>query len=506
MLQKIDYVLDRITMYRLVLYILIALVGIASILGDFSLVPYSPITIISSALILVGVGWIANTIFAWANDAPANIESFFITALILVLIMKPAQSLSDVPLLVWAIVLAMLSKYLLAINKKHLFNPAAIAAVITGFVLGHPASWWVGTAWMAPFVAISGLLIIRKLRFYDLAWGFFTTVLVVCTGFSIYHGDTFVKAITKVIFDSHMLFLGSIMVTEPLTMPPTKRLQMIYAAGIGLLCVPQLSFFGFTFSPELSLCVGNIFAYIVSPKWKLILTLSEKTQIAKDAMEFAFKIPQKFAYEPGQYMEWTLPHPHWDSRGNRRYFTLASSPTEKKLLLGVKLAHPGSSYKKALAEISDHTPIVAGQIAGDFTLPKERMQKIAFFAGGIGITPFRSMIKYLSDTGETRDIVLCYSNKTEDEIAYKDIFDEAHTKFGLKVVYTLTDLHNIPHGWKGETGRINADLIKREIPDFAERLFYLSGPQSMVNGYEKVLKNIGVHQNNIKKDFFPGLT
>jgi Na+-transporting NADH:ubiquinone oxidoreductase subunit NqrB len=137
-MQKIDYVLDRITMYRLVLYILIALVCIASFLSYFSLVGSTPTFIILSALVLVGIGWIANSVFSWAFDAPTNIESVYITALILSLIMTPAKSFSDLTVLSWAVTLAMLSKYVLAINKKHIFNPAAFGAVVTGLVLGHP--------------------------------------------------------------------------------------------------------------------------------------------------------------------------------------------------------------------------------------------------------------------------------------------------------------------------------------------------------------------------------
>lgn len=505
-MQKIDYVLDRITMYRLVLYILIALICVASVLSYFSLVSFTPTFIIISALVLVGVGWIANFIFSWAFDAPTNFESVYITALILSLIMTPAKSFSDLPTLCWAIIIAMLSKYVLAINKKHIFNPAAIGVVTTGLFLSQSASWWVGTSWMAPFVVVSGFLVIRKLRFYDLAWGFFMMVLVVSCLIGLLEGDSLTTALTRVVLDSSMLFLGSIMVTEPLTMPPTKKLQMIYGGLVGLLSIPQVSILGFTFSPELALCVGNIFAYIVSPKWKLVLTLTDKAQIAKDAFAFTFKPIQKFAYQPGQYMEWTLPHSHFDARGTRRYFTLASSPTEKKLLLGVKFSQNGSSYKKALLAMDNQTPIVAGQLSGEFTLPKNPEQKIAFFAGGIGITPFRSMIKYLIDTGEYRDIVLCYSNKVVDEIAYSDVFDVAEKQLKMKIVYTLTDKHTIPFGWKGEVGRIDEALIKREIPDFKERLFYVSGPQNMVNGYEKVLREMKVSHKRIKKDFFPGLT
>jgi len=420
--------------------------------------------------------------------------------------MTPAKSFSDLVVLSWAVTLAMLSKYVLSINRKHIFNPAAVGVVITGLVLGQPASWWVGTAWMAPFVAISGFLVIRKLRFYDLAWGFFMVVLVVSLFIAVIHGNDLVTGISRIILDSFILFLGSIMVTEPLTMPPTSRLQMIYGGLVGLLSVPQVSLFAFSFSPEMALCVGNIFAYIVSPKEKLLLTLSKKVKIAKDSFEFAFTPAKKFAYTPGQYMEWTMPHPHADSRGTRRYFTLASSPTEETLLLGVKFSQNGSSYKKAFLSLNHQTPVVTGQLAGDFVLPKNPQQKLAFFAGGIGITPFRSMIKYLLDMKQSRDIVLCYSNKVADEIAYQDIFDAAEKKLGIKVVYTLTDKFTVPSEWKGKVGRIDQELIKKEIPDFSERLFYLSGPQSMVVGYETVLKKLGVHQKNIKKDFFPGLT
>ena len=110
-------------MYRLVLYILIALVCVASFLSYFSLVPSTPTFIIVSALVLVAVGRIANSLFSWAFDAPTNFESVYITALILALIMTPAKSFSDLVVLSWAVTLAMLSKYVLSINRKHIFNP-----------------------------------------------------------------------------------------------------------------------------------------------------------------------------------------------------------------------------------------------------------------------------------------------------------------------------------------------------------------------------------------------
>ncbi|MGI8420533.1 MAG: FAD-binding oxidoreductase [Candidatus Levyibacteriota bacterium] len=505
MLKLIDYYLDRITMYRLVLYSLILLLFIASLFGIFNGVPYSPITIILSSVFLVAVGWITNKIFAWAFDAPTNVESVYITTLILALIISPVQSFSELPFLTWAAILAILSKFVLAINKKHIFNPAAIAMVITSFALGDSASWWIGTTWMAPFVAIAGFLIIRKLRFTDLAWSFFTTAVAVSMLLSLLKGNNPLTTLQQVVLHSSMLFMGSIMLTEPMTMPPTKKLQMIFGGLVGLLAVPQFNIFGFFFTPEIALCAGNIFAYIVSPKGKFLLFLDEKIAVSTDVIDFVFKPQRRLAYQPGQYMEWTLQHPRTDSRGNRRYFTLASSPTEENIRLGVRISPNGSSYKKALKEIDENNLVVGAQLAGDFTLPKNKNQKLVFMAGGIGITPFRSMIKYLIDKNEKRDIVLIYSNKTAGEIAYKEVFDEAQEKIGAKILYTLTNFEAVPAGWNGERGRVDAEMIRREVPDFAERLFYLSGPQVMVQSYENSIRQLGVKGAMLKKDFFPGL-
>ena len=204
-------------------------------------------------------------------------------------------------------------------------------------------------------------------------------------------------------------------------------------------------------------------------------------------------------------MEFTLAHPRPDSRGNRRYFTLASSPTEENLRLGVRFYPEGSSFKRALSRLDNRTTVLAGQVAGDFTLPKDSAQKLVFIAGGIGITPFRSMLKYLIDTKEPRDIGLFYANKTAAEIAYADILTQAQTLLGIRVFYTLTDTEAIPRNWRGLTGRINASMIGKLVSDYQERTFYLSGPPDMVRETERILKDMQVNPKQIKKDFFPGL-
>ena len=157
-----------------------------------------------------------------------------------------------------------------------------------------------------------------------------------------------------------------------------------------------------------------------------------------------------------------------------------------------------------MANLDQNTPIVASQLAGDFTLPKDPKQKLVFIAGGIGITPFRSMIKYLIDINQKRDIVLFYACKTQNEIVYQDVFNEAQEKLGIQTIYTITDKTAVPESWDKKVGRIDAKMIMQEIPDYQERMFYLSGPQSMINSFEKTLQEVGIKRKKIKKDYFPG--
>jgi ferredoxin-NADP reductase len=148
--------------------------------------------------------------------------------------------------------------------------------------------------------------------------------------------------------------------------------------------------------------------------------------------------------------------------------------------------------------------MLAGSIAGDFTLPWSKKKKLVFIAGGIGVTPFRSMVQYLVDKRESRDVVLFYSNKTESEIAYKDVFEAAQAAgIGFRAVYTLTD-KTTPPTWTGERGYVDAAMIARTVPDYRERTFFISGPHSMVTAFQKTLHDMGVPRRRIKADFFPG--
>jgi glycine betaine catabolism B len=500
----IDNFLNNTTMYRVGLYVLIGQLLAAMVLSFLGILPFTPINLLLSVTFLLVVCWATNLIFAKIYQAATNVESVYITALILALIIAPAINPGDYAFLFWAGVWSMASKYIFTIGKKHLFNPVAIAVVITAYTVNQSASWWIATLSMLPFTLAGGYLVVKKIRRTDMVTTFIYTSFGMIIITSILTGNNILTMLKHTIVDSPLIFFATIMFTEPLTTPPTQALQMFYAAIVAVLSSPEIHIGNFYFTPETALIAGNIFSYIVSPKIKLMLKLESIIPIADNTYDFVFNPGKRLAFTPGQYMEWTLPHPHPDDRGNRRYFTLASSPTENTIRIGIKFNPNPSSFKQSLQDIKKTREIVASQISGDFTLPTNPNQKLVLIAGGIGITPFRSMIKYLIDKIEKRQIVLFYANRKKSDIAYRDIFDQAQYLLGIKTVYVLSDKNQAPPDWKGKIGHIDADMIKSEVPDFSDRKFFISGPHNMVDSFKISLKELGLKPDHVKTDYFPG--
>lgn len=506
-MQKIDNLLNKITMYKVVMYVLCFIFISAIVLSYFDKLAFEPQALIYSAGILLVVSLLTNEIFSRTFKVDTNSESVYITALILALIITPPfadEYLSVIPLLVWAGIWSQASKYIISIYGKHIFNPVAFAVALTAFTINQSASWWIGTSWLFPFVLIGGLLIVRKVRRYDVILSFFVFAFITLISGSFGKVDI-LSLFQRILLDSPIIFFATIMLTEPVTMPPNYKSRVVYGFITGILYAPFIHIGNIFSTPELALFIGNVYSWLASPKRRYILTLDKATKIARDTGEFEFSSNRKIKYKPGQYMEFTLAHKKIDSRGNRRYFTIASSPTEDKILLGVKFDKKrSSSFKQALAELEEGQQIFAGQVGGDFVLPRDKDEKLCFIAGGIGITPFRSMIQYILDKNEQRDINLIYCCKRFEELAYTNIFHRASTHNGLKTVSTLTDIEHIPDDWKGYSGFIDVGMILQEVPDYDERTFYISGPNSLVSASKKMLIEIGVKKNRIKTDYFPG--
>lgn len=491
-------------MYRVVLYGLLAMAGYAILLGTFGVLSYSGLALSVSFVVLIAVCVLSNYALAWLFRVPSNPESTYITALILFFIMMPSLDRAGIGGLVIAGLVAMASKYLLTIRKQHIFNPAAIALVIVGLSQVGFALWWVGTPSMFPVVLAVCLLVVRKIRRGFLFLTTVATSVATVSVLALVGGDAVSGILVQHFLSWPIVFFAAIMVTEPFTAPPRRAQQIAYGALIGIFSSWPLHV-GMVYStPELTLVVANGVFFWLGLRQRLMLKLKEVREIAKDTKEFVFEKDGLVSFLPGQYLEWTLAHGSPDNRGIRRYFTIASSPTEADVRLGVKFYEPSSTFKKRLGGLKVGESILAGQLGGDFVLPKNEEVPLVFIAGGIGVTPFRSMVKYLIDMKQTRDVTMFYACKTADEIAYLDLFEQAKTSVGLNTVCVLSEAGEVPKGWNGEVGFVTADMVKKHVESPELCQYYLSGPSGMVNAYKKLLRDMGVPRLNIHTDYFPG--
>ncbi len=485
-MDMIDGLLDGLTSYRLLLYFLITLLGWATLISFDHKLPYNWHAILLSALLLVVVCRAFGELFARVLNIPRNFESDYITALILALILSPTTGRVGFAVLAGAGFAAIASKYLLIIHRQHIFNPAAFGAAVAGILFHQYASWWVGTASLAPLVLVGGLLIMRKMKRF---W--MITIFTLVYGVFLHQqfdGAPPLHTIWLAASATGVMFFAFVMLTEPLTSPDAFSKYLPYSILVGVLySVTKLRL-----SPEEALLIGNAFAYALVRGKRLQLYASNAVKEAEGIYSFSFEYHGLFDFNPGQYMEWTLPLRHSDSRGNRRYFTLSSSPTEHQLAFTVRIPKDSSHFKQALKSFQPNDKMLASHLGGSFLLPKNQQQKLAFVAGGIGVTPFRSMIKYLIDKRQERDVSLIYAANKESEFAFTEIFAQAKN-IGLKTNYLLTARQPL-----------RAPDITAAIPDYHERLFYLSGPYGFVKSARESLLGVGVSVKNIKSDYFPG--
>ena len=434
-MKTIDSFLNKVTMYSLLLWGLRVLFGISWLFSIAGVLPFGAVRPIVSISLLIGVAFATNYILAKLYHVAANSESTNITALLLYFIFQPPRDLRDVFGLTLITVVAIACKYIVVYKQRHIFNPAAFGAVVGGLSGLLYSRWWVGSSSMFVFVLVLSLLLVRKIHRFAMFLAFFFTALGI-----ILLRDTGNVAITQLARDTivsfPLLFMGATMLTEPVTTPPRRYQQVLYGVLVGVLVASGLHIGDRYMTPEIALLLGNIFVFAIAMRGRQPLKLVSIKEIGSTIFEYRFKPVAPLQFMPGQYVELTLPLAKTDFRGNRRTFTIASSPTEKEVIFGVKEVLPTSAFKTALHASTEGQVITANNLAGDFVLPDDPKQKLVFIAGGIGVTPFRSHIKYLLDTNQHRTITLFYCVSEPKQIVYKDVFEEAK-RIGLEVVYVL---------------------------------------------------------------------
>ena len=221
------------------------------------------------------------------------------------------------------------------------------------------------------------------------------------------------------------------------------------------------------------------------------LKLVETRQEAADVKSFFFEPESPLTWKAGQYIHYKLPHPNADDRGIERYFSIASAPFEKRVMLTSRFAQKGSSFKRALASLPIGGRIEADPPEGDFVV--EHFDKpLVFIAGGIGITPFRAILLDLKQRKQPLKIKLLYANRTDD-LAFRDTLESLRRENAeFKIEYLIGD------------NRLGGNSIRQAAPDLNSARFYVSGPEPMVESMDRTLKDLGVADSNVVNDFFPG--
>ncbi len=218
---------------------------------------------------------------------------------------------------------------------------------------------------------------------------------------------------------------------------------------------------------------------------------------ADNITSFYFRPEKPIQYTAGQFIELTLQHKNPDSRGIHRWYTLSSSPHQELISITTKFAAKnGSSFKKALRKLHKGAEVIISDPMGDFVLPKLIQTPLVFVAGGIGITPFHSILEWLAATDESRPIKLLYGVNNEDEIIFQPTFERA----GQHATIVVSDPSP---AWGGERGRLSAELITGIEKPSEDTLVYVSGPEPMVETLEEDLKKAGLKSFQLVLDFFP---
>jgi ferredoxin-NADP reductase len=230
--------------------------------------------------------------------------------------------------------------------------------------------------------------------------------------------------------------------------------------------------------------------------------IKEKREVAKGTLMVVFDLlGEEVDFEPGQYFWVTLVDPPYDDdKGPRRHISVVTSPTERGVL-GLATRIRDSAFKRSLSELPEGTEVDVEQPKGSFALPEDTDSQYLFIAGGIGITVFRSMLRYIADKGLPYRVTLVYSNRDRESAAFLDELEELERAIpGLTVILTMTD----DSSWDGETRRIDAGMLRDHLGDLAGFTHLVAGPPGMVEGVTGALQEAGIPEDQIRSQGFSG--
>jgi ferredoxin-NADP reductase len=232
--------------------------------------------------------------------------------------------------------------------------------------------------------------------------------------------------------------------------------------------------------------------------------LLSRVEVAERTMAFHFEKPSQFDFKPGQSADVTLSNPpETDAEGNTRTFSIASSPFENQLMFATRMRD--TAFKRSLKNVPLGTEVKIDSPMGSFTLHKNSAKPAVFLAGGIGITPFLSIVRQAGHDRLPHMLYLFYSNRRPEDAAFLEalqMLEKSNPNFQL--ICTMTEMPQSQKGWTGETGLIDKEMLSKYLTTLQGPIYYSAGPPAMVTGMRKMLVGAGVDEDDIRTEEFGG--
>ena len=232
--------------------------------------------------------------------------------------------------------------------------------------------------------------------------------------------------------------------------------------------------------------------------------LLNRIEVAEGTMAFHFEKPPGFDFKPGQSSDLTLVDPpENDSEGNVRTFSIASAPFEDRLMFATRMRD--TAFKRSLKRVPLGTPVKMEPPTGSFTLHKNSSKPAVFLAGGIGITPFFSIVQQADHDRLPHNLYLFYSNRRSEGAPFLEILEKLEkTNPHFRFVATMTEIPHSQKKWGGETGLIDKTMLSRYLSDLRGPIYYIAGPPAMVSDIRKMLMASSIDEDDIRTEEFSG--
>lgn len=235
-----------------------------------------------------------------------------------------------------------------------------------------------------------------------------------------------------------------------------------------------------------------------------LVRLGDRQEIAERTMAFRLEKPTDFVFKPGQFIEITLLNPpETDSEGDSRAFSIASAPQEDFLLVATRLRE--SAFKRVLSHASPGTQVKLDGPFGDLRLHNDSSRAAVLLCGGIGITPFRSIILNATEKKLPHRIFLFYSNRRPEDAPFLEemqAIEKLNPKFTL--IACMTEMPKSGRHWDGEREKINGQMLEKHLGRLPSAIYYVTGPPGFVAGMRAMLAESGVDDDNIRTEEFGG--